>query len=66
MGGQQHDLCLDNGAWRWEVSGLGHCPNPEPTLALSLPHLPCRLGDVLGEDREELGDGTEWQCWGQA
>lgn len=64
--GQEHDLCIDNGAWGWEVSGLGSCPNPEPTLILPLPQLPCRLEDILSEHREELGDGTEWQRWGQA
>lgn len=32
----------------------------------ALTELPCRPEDVLSEDRQELGDGAEWQRWGEA
>ena len=32
----------------------------------ALAELPCRPGDVLSEDREGLGGGTEGQRWGKA
>lgn len=32
----------------------------------ALPELPCRLTDILSENREELGNGAEWQRWGEA
>lgn len=66
MGRQQQGIWINNGAWRWEVSGLGHCPTQSLHLFLSLPELSCWLADVLGENREELGDGAERQGWGQA